>query len=131
MQKELQYLATMKTLSWSAHKKQVIISALIISTFVVTFFVPKFYAYVVFGKDNFNALPYYVKVIICNGTSLLLCFLVTYYLAAFSFKKMLEMLGLSKGIASAFLLALLAALPHLLGMQYLHGINSEVSFADV
>lgn len=112
-------------------KQQAIISILVIATFVATFFIPKFYAYVIFGKDNFNALPYYLKVLLCNGTNLLLCFLVTFYLAAFSFKRMLEMLGLNRGIAMAFILALFAALPLLLGMQYLHGFNKGVSFTDV
>ena len=106
-------------------------SVLVVATFVATLYVPRFYSYVILGKDNFNAMGYYNKVLICHGTNLLLCFMVTYYLASFSLKKMFEMLGLSKGIWIAFLLALLAALPHLLGMQYLHGFNKEVSFADV
>ncbi len=115
----------------SIYKKQTIISALVLVTFVLTLFVPSICAYVIYGKENFNALPYNFKVLLCNGTSLILCFLVTFYLADFSFKRMLEMLGLNKGIAMAFLLALLAALPHLLGMQYLHGFNKSVSFSDI
>ena len=110
--------------------KQTIISLLVIATFVASFFIPEFYAYVVFGKDNFNALPHYNRVLLCHGTTLLLCFLVTFYLASYSPKKMLEMLGLNKGIGLAFALALIAALPLLLGMQYLYGFNKEVSFAD-
>ena len=118
-------------MNFKRDKRQVIISILIIATFALTFFVPNFYAYVIYGKDNFNALPYYFKVLLCNGTNLLLCFLVTFYLATFSLKRMLEMLGLNKGIAMAFILALSAALPHILGMQYLHGFNKEVSFTDI
>ncbi|MFZ4706373.1 MAG: CPBP family intramembrane glutamic endopeptidase [Bacteroidales bacterium] len=112
-------------------KKSAIISILVVATFVVTLFIPKFYAYIIYGKANFNALPFYFRILLCHGTSLLLCFLVTFYLASFSFKKMLEMLGLNKGIGIAFILALFAALPQILGMQYLHGFNKEVSFADV
>ena len=112
------------------YKKEVTISILVIITFVLTFFVSDFYAYIIYGKENFNALSYNFKVILCNGTNLLLCFLLTYYLASFSFKRMLEILGLSKGVLMAFILALLAALPHLIGMQYLHGFNKEISFSD-
>lgn len=121
----------MKTLNFKLDKEQIIISICIITSFVLTFFVPKFYAYVIFGKDNFIALPHFLKIILCHGTNLLLCFLVTFYIANFSFKRMLEILGLNKGIGMAFMLALLAALPLLLGMQYLHGFNKDVSFADV
>lgn len=121
----------MKTQHVVSDRSKVTISLLVISTFVLTLFVPHFYAYVIMGKDKFNALPYFTKVILCNGTNLLLCFLVAFYLAAFSLKQMVEMLGLNKGIATAFILALIAALPHILGMQYLHGFNKEVSFADI
>jgi membrane protease YdiL (CAAX protease family) len=120
----------MKKWNFLTEKKAIIISLLVVVTYILTFFTPYFYGYVIFGKDNFNGLPNYFKVFLCHGTNLFLCFLVTFYLASFSFKKMLEMLGLNKGIAIAFLLAFVAALPHLLGMQYLYGFNYGVSFAD-
>ena len=112
-------------------RKQTIISIVVVAAFVLTFFIPNFYAYVVFGKEHFNALPEYYKILLCHGTTLMLCFLVSFCLAFFSFKNMFEMLGLQKGLGIAFLLALLAALPLLLGMQYLHGFNMDASFADV
>lgn len=121
----------MESAEETSGKSKLLISLLVIGTFIITLFVPKFYAYVIYGKDNFNALPMNFKVLLCHGTDLLLCFLVTFYLASFSFKKMLEMLGLQKGLGIAFLLALFAALPHLLGMQYLYGFNKETNFADV
>ncbi|MCX6248015.1 MAG: type II CAAX endopeptidase family protein [Bacteroidetes bacterium] len=112
-------------------KKQVIISLLVIATFAITFFIPRFYAYGIYGRNTFNAFPIYYKILLCHGTSLLLCFLVTFYLASFSFKKMLEMLGLNRSIALAFVLALSAALPLILGMQYLHGFNKETGLTDI
>jgi len=120
----------MKRLNLLADKRQVFLSVLVTITFMVTFFVPKFYAYIIFGKDEFNALSQYYKVAICHGTNLILCFLVAFYIAEFSFKKMFDMLGMSNGIFMAFALALLSALPQLLGMQYLHGFNYDASFAD-
>lgn len=118
-------------MKFNINRRQIIVSILVILTFGITFFVPKFYGYVIFGKDNYNALPFYLKIALCHGTDLLICFMVTFYLASYSFKKMLEMLGLNKNIGIAFLLALVAALPLLLGMQFLHGFNKDVSFLDV
>ncbi len=108
---------------------KLVISLVVVATYIATKFTPEFYAYLVFGKDRFNALNY--TTLLCNDTDVVLCLLATLYLAGFSFKKMLEMLGLSKRLGTAFLLALLAALPQLLGLLYLHGFRHGVSFMDI
>jgi len=110
-------------------KSKLVISLVVLFTYAAMQFVPEFYAYLIFGKDRFNALNY--TSLLCHDTNVVLCFLVTLCIAGFSFKKMLEMLGLNKGLRSAFLLALLAALPQIVGLLFLHGFRHGVSFMDI
>jgi len=110
-------------------KSKLVISLAVVSTYAAMQFVPEFYAYVIFGKDRFNAMNY--TTLLCHDTNVVLCFIVTLCLAGFSFKKMLEMLGLNNGLATAFLLALLASLPMIVGLPLLHGFRHGVSFMDI
>ena len=113
------------------HKKEILISTIVLFTITFTYFLPKFYAYIIFGIDNYQAFPFYTKVILCHGVTLILCFLATFYLASFSIKKMFEMLGLNKGFASGFFIALTSATPLILGMLNLHGFNKGINFANI
>ncbi len=104
------------------------IIVLVILVYIVNVYAAQILAFFI-GKDRFNSLP--DNLLLVDGLILSLCFLSTYYLSGFSFLGMLEMLGLSKGFSQGFLFAFIAALPHLLGQQYLHGFNKSVSFSDI
>ena len=110
-------------------KSGFIIAFLVIATFLVKRYIPDFYAYLIIGKDRFNAMNY--TTLLCDLTAILLCFVTTFYLSGFSFKKMLEMMGLDKNPGVAFLLALLAAAPQLIGMLYLHGFRHDVPAMEI
>lgn len=110
-------------------KNKVVISLVVIAAFMATKYTSQFYWLLI--PQQFKAMSLNASILLCGATDLALCFFATLYLAGFSFKKMLEMLGLNKGLGAGFLLALLAALPQLLGLQILHGFHHGVAFVDI
>lgn len=109
-------------------KRSIFIAIAVILTVTAHYFLKYFYAYIIFGREHFNALRPWQRTMLVQGTGLLLCFLVVGILCSFSFSRMKVMMGLDKEIGKPFLFALLATLPSFIGYAWFNGYNHDASW---
>ena len=106
-------------------KKKIIITVIVLLTFIALRYIKYFFAFFVFGKEAWNVMDLDIKVSILNYTQIIIVLFVTTLL----FKKLpFEILGLKKDIVKGFLYGSLLTIPMFIGYGYFFGFNSEFSF---
>ena len=109
-------------------KRKIIISLVVILTFVALRNLKYFYGYIVFGKETWDAMDFHLKVSLLNYSIIFVVFAVTILL----FKKMpFEILGLKKDILKGMLVGFLFVLPMFIGYGYAVGFKTEVTLSDI
>ena len=99
-------------------KKKIIISIVVVLTFLSARYLKYFYGYLVFGKDKWNELNQVYTTNLLVYSQIILVLIVCYIL----FKhKLLEHLGMHKDMFHGFKIGLLCSLPMLIGYTIMNG----------
>ncbi len=90
-----------------------------------------FYAYIIFGAENYKNLDETIKTIIIQTTGLLLPVLMVAVFNRFSFKKIMSDFGLANGFKEGLLYAAIFVLPMFIGNLIFSPIRSNIQYSDV
>jgi membrane protease YdiL (CAAX protease family) len=107
-------------------KKKVLISITVILTFIFARYLKYFYAYVVFGKEHWNALDNTFATNLLVYSQILLVFIVSSLLFR---RKAFEILGLDKGLLKGAVIGFICSLPMFLGYAFLNGFEFKLDLS--
>lgn len=107
------------------------ISLLVIATGCSCYYCKYVYAYMVLGKERYNALPGDVRNNLINITVMVLCVLVTLVLQSFSVRAAADILGFRSNMVKALAVALICTSPMLVGGYCYGGYNEDITFNSV
>lgn len=109
-------------------KRKIIISIVAILTFFALRYLKYFYAYVIFGKEQWKAMDFDLAISIINYSQIIIVLLVTTLL----FKKIpFEFLGLKKDFLKGLVVAFVCTIPMFLGYGYKANFHTHISFAGI
>lgn len=101
-------------------KKKTTISVIVISTFLTARYLKYFYAYLIYGKENWNKLDESFANNLLVYSQIILVFAVSFALFK---KKAFPTLGIDKGILKGLQIGVLCTLPMLIGYGLLNGFD--------
>ncbi len=104
-----------------------VVSLAVILTVYAHYVLKYLFAYVIFGKERYNALADWQRVMLIQCWGLFLCFVVVGFLSSFSVPRMRNMLGLRNDVVRPLLFALAACVPSFAGYAWLNGYNHETN----
>ena len=100
--------------------RKILISIVTIATFLIARKLKYFWAYAVFGKDEWNLMDERITSSILVYSQIVLVLIVCFLL----FKKdIFKSLGLDRGIGKGFLVGLIATVPMIIGYAFINDIN--------
>lgn len=109
-------------------KKKIVISLVVLTTFVALRYIKYFFAYVVFGKETWNEMDVELASSISIYTQIFIALLVTVLL----FKKLpFKYLGLKKDILKGLLAGFLFTLPMFIGYGYQANFQFDISLSSI
>jgi membrane protease YdiL (CAAX protease family) len=103
------------------HQGKIRISAAILLAAATGYYLKYFYAYVIFGMQQYNALDPGYRNLLVQATAFLICLFTAWALSSFSISRMLHLLGMDKQFFKALGIAALCALPMFIGGYMLSG----------
>ena len=109
-------------------KRKIVISLIVLTTFIALRYIKYFFAYVVFGKENWNNMDVDVASSISIYTQIVIALIVT----AILFKKIpFSYLGLKKDLLKGLLAGFLFTLPMFIGYGFQAGFQPEISLKSI
>ena len=108
-------------------KRKIIISLVVILTFILLRNIKYVYGYCVFGKEAWDVMDFHLKVSILNYSIITIVLIVTTLLFR---KSPFEILGLKKDILRGMLFGFLFTLPMFIGYGYESGFKTDVTLGD-
>ncbi len=109
-------------------KGKIIISLVVILTFVALRNLKYFYGYIVFGKETWDVMDFHLRVSLLNYSIIFVVFALTILL----FKRMpFEILGLKKDILKGMLCGFLFVIPMFFGYGYAVGFKTDITLSDI
>jgi membrane protease YdiL (CAAX protease family) len=112
-------------------QNKIFLSFLIILVLLASRYTSYFYAYCIFGIEDYRILNETFKTVLIQTSGVLLPVLMVLAFNHFSIKKTLEDLGLSKGIKAGFIYALIIVSPMFIGNLFFSPLRSEVKMTDI
>ncbi len=107
-------------------KNKIVISVSVIIIFIAIQFLAYFYGYVIFGKENWNAMDINLKLSILKYSQIALVFFVTFILLK---KLPFEALGLKKDLLKGLLYGFIFVLPMFIGYGIQNNFHAEFSIS--
>lgn len=105
-------------------KKKIVLSSIVIATFLAARYIKYFWAYAVFGKEGWNALDKAIATNILVYSQITLVSIVTFLL----FKKQLfKSLGINSGILKGIAIGFLCSLPMFIGYAITSNFNLSIN----
>lgn len=104
-------------------KRKILISIIVILTFLIARYLKYFYGYVVFGEEQWNALDKSIASNILIYSQIVLVFIVTSILFG---RKTLEVLGLHKDVLKGLKIGFICTLPMFIGYAFLNGFEFKL-----
>lgn len=110
-------------------KNKILIALITIITFLTCRYIKLFYAFVIFGKENWNVMNETFRIVLMNFSQLFIIIAVTWLM----FKRSpFIILGLNKGFVSGLKLALISTLPMFIGYFFIAGkLNPGYDLSDI
>ncbi|HRY31871.1 MAG TPA: CPBP family intramembrane metalloprotease [Bacteroidales bacterium] len=112
-------------------KNRWIVSLLLVVVFLLVHYLHYPFAYLIFGTERYNSLPPEARLLMVQGTGLVICLLATYLLAGRSFQNALHLLGLRRGLLQALAAAFLCCLPMLAGYWFVTDKQVSLSLSGI
>lgn len=112
-------------------RKNLYVSLIVLITVLLLYSVKYLYAFLIFGRSTYDALPLYDKLFWVQGTGLLLCLSVPIILRKYTSKTWPESLGFNRTVMKPFFGSVIAVMPMLIGFYVINGINVSLSFREI
>lgn len=109
-------------------KKKVLISITVILTFILARYLKYFYAYVVFGKEQWNELDDVFATNLLVYSQIVLVFIVSGILFR---RRMFKVLGLDKGVLKGLMIGFICTLPMFIGYAFLNGFEFKIDLSII
>jgi membrane protease YdiL (CAAX protease family) len=90
-----------------------------------------FYAYAIFGREKYNALPDDTRTWMIQVTALVLCIITTLIIAKFNRLKTLSLFGLDKNPLHAFIVAACCTSVMFIGFWFIAPLRTEIGPQDI
>ncbi len=108
-----------------------IVSLVVVTVFLLVTYLHFPFAYLILGTERYNSLPREARLLMVQGTGLVICLLATYLLAGRSLQSTWVLLGLRRGLLPALAAAFICCLPMLAGGWFMADGELQLSLPDI